>query len=79
MKITDHVKGRSTFQHYRAGYLYYKTDTGFEFTIPISDTNEATFPAEEKSLLLMRWIRKAIDALPKNECVCGGGECQCPN
>ena len=61
MKITDHVKGKSTFQYYRAGNLYYKTDTGFEFYVPVSDTNDATFNAEDKSIFFMRWIRKTME------------------
>lgn len=63
MSITDHVKGRSTFQFYRAGNLYYKTDTGIEFPIPTSDVEGATVLGEDKSMLFMRWIRKHLKVL----------------
>jgi hypothetical protein len=57
-KITDHVRGTSRFLYFRAGNLWYQTDTGIEFPVPVNDTDGATFEAEHKSLTLMRWIRK---------------------
>jgi hypothetical protein len=48
------------FQFYRAGHLYYKTQCGFVFPVPIEDIGEATFLAEDKALLFMRYIRKAL-------------------
>ena len=62
MKIKDHIKSTSIFTHYRKGFLYYKTtDTKFTFRIPIEDTEDATFPAHEKSMTLMRYIRKELE------------------
>lgn len=58
--LKDHVSGSVEFQYYRAGNLMYKTSTGLEFPVPISDTNDATFPRTEKGLLFMRWIRKHL-------------------
>jgi hypothetical protein len=55
--LSDHVKGRARFTFYREGNLYYKTDTGLEFPIPIYETHGATFLAEDKSIFFMRWIR----------------------
>ena len=43
----------------------YKTDTGLEFPVPISDTNDATFPASDKGIFFMRWIRKHLDTVDK--------------
>ena len=63
MKLSDHVKGKSTFSFYRGGYMYYVTDTGLEFPIPTSDAEGATFLKEDKSLFFMRWIRKHIENL----------------
>lgn len=48
------------FQHYRAGMLWYVTETGFSFPVPIDDTGEATFLAEDKASLFMRYIRKHL-------------------
>lgn len=61
MTIKDHVKGVSTFQSYRAGYFYYKTDTDLEFTVPLEDIDGATLNAQEKSVFFMRWIRKHLN------------------
>ena len=63
LTLKDHVAGNTGFQYYRAGNLMYKTSTGIEFPIPISDTNEATFPRTEKGIFFMRWIRKHLEAI----------------
>lgn len=63
MSITKHVRGRSKFLFYREGNLYYETDTGLTFAIPLSDADKATFLAEDKSLFFMRWIRKHIETI----------------
>jgi hypothetical protein len=63
-KVSDHVKGESRFEFYRAGQLWYKTaDTGLEFPIPIEDAEGATFDSGHKSINLMRWIRKHLNVL----------------
>lgn len=38
------------FAHYKNGELWYVTETGLEFPVPISDTGDATFLAEDKAL-----------------------------
>lgn len=63
MKITDHVKGTSRFEYYRAGNLWYATDTGFSFPVPVEDVEGATVDATMKSMMLMRWIRKHLETL----------------
>lgn len=59
------VKGPVHFTKYRAGYLYYVTDSGFEFPVPVSDTGEATFWAVDKGILFMHYIRKHLETLAK--------------
>ncbi len=49
------------FEYYRANELWYKTESGFLFPVPISDIGEATFLAEDKAILFMRYIRQYID------------------
>ena len=66
MKMIDHVRGRVKFQYYREGNLYYQTETGVLFAVPISDTAEATFLAEDKAILFMRYLRKHFEALEQN-------------
>lgn len=49
-----------TFQFYRSNELWYKTEDGFMFPVPISDIGSATFMAEDRAMLFMRYIRKQI-------------------
>ena len=51
------------FAFYRAGNLYYNiTVEGnyYHFPVPIEDIGEATFLKEDKAIMLMRYIRKAL-------------------
>ena len=48
------------FQFYRDGQLWYTTECGFEFPVPISDIGNATFRAEDRAMLFMRYIRKHL-------------------
>lgn len=63
MTLKDHVQGKVTFQYYRDGNLYYKADSGLVFPVPIEDIGNATFLAEDKALLFMRYIRKFLDSI----------------
>lgn len=57
--IKDIVKSKNArFVYFRDKALFYETDDGFQFPIPIDDAGSATFNAEEKAILLMRYIRK---------------------
>jgi len=59
MDIKQHIRGISSFVLYRDSNLWYKTDdTNFEFPVPIEDIGNATFNDTEKSLIMMRYIRK---------------------
>ena len=60
MTLKDHVSGTSLFSYYREGILYYITDTGLEFEVPVSDTGNGSFKASERSLNMMRWIRPQL-------------------
>lgn len=63
MNIKDHIRGRVTFQFYRAGHLYYRTDSDLEFPVPIEDVGDATFLKEDKAILFMRYIRKHLASI----------------
>ncbi|HET9129548.1 MAG TPA: hypothetical protein VFO86_01295 [Terriglobia bacterium] len=54
---------RVRFSFYRDGQLWYETECGFRFPVPISDAGTATFLAEDRAMLFMRYIRKQIAAL----------------
>ena len=60
--IKDHIKGKVKFKFYRDGSLYYQTETGLEFPVPISDIGNATFLNEDKAILFMRYIRKYLES-----------------
>ncbi len=63
MNLKDMVSNnkRVSFVRYQKGELWYVTECGFEFPVPISDTGDACFEKEDKALLFMRWIRKQIE------------------
>ena len=52
-----------TFEFYRDQQLWYKTECGFEFPIPLDDVGNSTYEKEMKALICMRYIRKWIKAL----------------
>lgn len=52
---------RVHFKFYRDNALYYETDSGFRFPIPVEDMNSGVFLPDDKAILYMRWIRKALD------------------
>lgn len=51
------------FEFYRDGQLWYATECGFRFPVPIADTGTATFLAEDRAILFMRYIRKQLAAV----------------
>jgi hypothetical protein len=59
--IVNNQKVRFSF--YRDGQLWYETECGFRFPVPISDVGTATFLVEDRAILFMRYIRKHMAAL----------------
>ena len=45
------------FSFYRDKQLWYETECGFRFPVPIEDAGTATFLAEDRAILFMRYIR----------------------
>ena len=62
MSIKDMVSNgkRVHFMFYRQKELWYKTECGFEFPVPIEDTGDGVFMNEDKAILFMRYIRKHL-------------------
>jgi hypothetical protein len=61
------VKGRVRFTRFVDNTLYYATDDGWVFPVPLEDANNSqgsspTFLAEDKAMFFMRWIRNAMVA-----------------
>jgi hypothetical protein len=48
------------FAFYRDGDLWYETECGFRFPVPVADAGTATFLAEDRAILFMRYIRKHV-------------------
>lgn len=65
LNILDHVKDNKkvTFKLYRSDILYYETELGLIFEIPISYTGTGSFPIEDKAINYMRWIRPQIEKI----------------
>lgn len=59
--VKPHIKGLVHFQYYRDRSLWYRTDSGLLFPVPIEDIGTATFDAEDKARLFMRYIRKWLE------------------
>ena len=60
--IKDMVKDKTVrFLYFKENDLFYTTECGFEFPVPISDVGTASMNATDKAILYMRWIRKEID------------------
>ena len=67
--IKDMVRNNKkvTFIFYRQKELWYKTECGFEFPVPIDDTGNGVFLNEDKAMLFMRYIRKQLEAIKVEE------------
>lgn len=63
MNLKEQVQGFVIFQYYKQGNLYYKTELGLVFPVPIEDIGEATFLSVDKALLFMRYIRKHLETI----------------
>ncbi len=61
MTLKELIKGKRVhFKFYRDGELWYETEDGFEFPVPIVDTGTGIFRAEDGAIQFMRWIRKHL-------------------
>lgn len=67
MEIKDCIKGQVKFEYYRDNQLWYICENGFQFPVPIEDIGNATFLAEDRAMLFMRYIRKHIEKIDISE------------
>ena len=56
---------RVIFSFYRDKELWYITEDGFEFPVPIEEIGNSTFLAEDRAILFMRYIRRHQEMLEK--------------
>lgn len=62
--VKDGKDGKKVnFKFYKLNELWYETETGFQFPVPISDTGDGVFLAQDKVSFFMRYIRKHIKML----------------
>lgn len=64
MTTAEIVKGSkvSKFVLFREGHFHYRTDSGYDFTVPLDDIDKASMLAEDKTIYFMRWIRKQVES-----------------
>lgn len=64
LSVKDMVKNSQQveFVKFDKDELWYKTESGFEFPVPTSDTGAASFMSKDKAILFMRWIKKHLDS-----------------
>lgn len=48
------------FTRFQSGQLWYSTECGFEFPVPVEEVGQTPYLAQDKALLFMRFIRKHI-------------------
>lgn len=65
MRLIDIVKDNTVrFDRMTKEYAYYNVEVEgktFQFPVDLSEIGDATFYAEDKATLFMRYIRKAMD------------------
>lgn len=50
---------------YRDGNLYYITDTGFRFTVPVSEVGNGTCLVADRTITYMKWVKPQFEAAYK--------------
>lgn len=67
MNIIEFIKEKNKvyFQYFRDGNFFYSvhrygTNEYYHFPVPLDDIGTATMENQDKALLFMRWIQKAI-------------------
>jgi hypothetical protein len=67
--IKDMVRDgkKTTFMFYRQKELWYKTECGFEYPVPIEDAGDGIFLNEDKAMFHMRYIRKHMEMIAKEK------------
>ncbi len=58
--LKEMIKNEVHFLHYQENNLWYETECGFKFPVPISDTGTAYFNNKDKGMFFMRWIRQHL-------------------
>lgn len=51
------------FTRFQSGQLWYATECGFEFPVALEDVGETPYPAQDKAMLFLRFIRKHVQMI----------------
>lgn len=65
---------RVHFVFYRDNQLWYATECGFEFPVPIEEAGTATFLASDRAILFMRYLRKQLQLFERGKGLAHGVE-----
>ncbi len=61
-ELKELVKGQVVFVEYRKGNLWYESASyNFTFPVPIEDTGDGIFKAQDKGIFFMRYMRKHLE------------------
>ena len=68
-KLTDEVRGdkKVRFCSFKNKELWYVTESGFKFPIPLHDAEGGEFLAEDKAIYFTRWIGRYINDLVEEQ------------
>lgn len=58
--LTELIKEKCKFIYFVDKELWYETESGFQFPIPLEDVGTTLFVAEYRGIRLMKWIRKHL-------------------
>ncbi len=79
MSIKNMIKNKVVkFIFFKDNELWYTTECGFEFPVPINDVGSATMLVEDKAILFMRWIKAhqaTLELYEKHKVECATKEC----
>lgn len=66
-RVLDMVKDDQevTFVRLFGDEMWYVTDSGFEFPVPLGDTVGATFMAKDRAIFFVRWIRHHVEMIER--------------
>lgn len=59
--LTNLLKEHAEFLFCRDGNLYYETDSGFKFTVPINELGNGTALRTDKAIVFMKWIKPQFE------------------
>lgn len=65
--IKEHVQGKVIFVYYRDGSLWYLTETGLKFPVPLVSGSSEIFMSVEKGISMTKYISNYIKQIEKND------------